>query len=107
MKKRNLSPTVRATILKMCIRDRGDEKELTLFTCSQKGTMRFVVRFIYKEAVMEMCIRDSLITFEELGVDSIMVDEAHNFKNLAIFSKMNNVSGISSSGCLLYTSRCV
>lgn len=27
-----------------------------------------------------------------------MVDEAHNFKNLAIFSKMNNVSGISSSG---------
>ena len=42
--------------------------------------------------------KDGLITFEELGVDSIMVDEAHNFKNLAIFSKMNNVSGISSSG---------
>jgi N12 class adenine-specific DNA methylase len=42
--------------------------------------------------------KDDLITFEELGVDCIMVDEAHNFKNLAIFSKMNNVSGISSSG---------
>ena len=42
--------------------------------------------------------KDDLITFEELGVDSIMVDEAHNFKNRAIFSKMNNVSGISSSG---------
>ena len=42
--------------------------------------------------------KDDLITFEELGVDSIMVDEAHNFKNLSIFSKMNNVSGISSSG---------
>ena len=42
--------------------------------------------------------KDDLITFEELGVDSSMVDEAHNFKNLAIFSKMNNVSGISSSG---------
>lgn len=42
--------------------------------------------------------KDDLITFEELGIDSIMVDEAHNFKNLAIFSKMNNVSGISSSG---------
>lgn len=42
--------------------------------------------------------KDDLITFEELGVDSIMVDEAHQFKNLAIFSKMNNVSGISSSG---------
>ena len=42
--------------------------------------------------------KDDLITFEELGIDSIMVDEAHNFKNLAIFSKMNNVAGISSSG---------
>lgn len=42
--------------------------------------------------------KDDLITFEELGVDCIMVDEAHAFKNLAIFSKMNNVSGISSSG---------
>lgn len=37
--------------------------------------------------------KDDLITFEELGIDSIMVDEAHAFKNLAIFSKMN-VSGI-------------
>ncbi len=42
--------------------------------------------------------KDDLITFEELGIDSIMVDEAHMFKNLAIFSKINNVSGISSSG---------
>ncbi|MFB5366965.1 helicase-related protein [Enterococcus faecium] len=42
--------------------------------------------------------KDDLITFEEMGVDSIMVDEAHTFKNLAIFSKMNNVSGISSNG---------
>lgn len=42
--------------------------------------------------------KDDLITFEELGIDSIMVDEAHNFKNLAVFSKINNVSGISSSG---------
>lgn len=42
--------------------------------------------------------KDDLINFEELGIDSIMVDEAHHFKNMAIFSKMNNVSGISSSG---------
>ena len=42
--------------------------------------------------------KDDLITFEELGIDSIMVDEAHGYKNLAIFSKMNNVSGISSTG---------
>ena len=42
--------------------------------------------------------KDDLITFEELGIDSIMVDEAHNFKNLSIFSKINNVSGISGTG---------
>ncbi|MDE6253997.1 MAG: DEAD/DEAH box helicase family protein [Lachnospiraceae bacterium] len=42
--------------------------------------------------------KDDLICFEELGIDSVMVDEAHRFKNLSIFSKMNNVSGISSFG---------
>lgn len=42
--------------------------------------------------------KDDLISFEELGIDSVMVDEAHHFKNLAVFSKINNVSGISSSG---------
>ena len=42
--------------------------------------------------------KDDLITFEELGIDSVMVDEAHNFKNLAIFSKINNVAGISGAG---------
>lgn len=41
--------------------------------------------------------KDDLITFEELGIDSIMVDEAHAYKNLAVFSKMN-VSGITGSG---------
>ena len=42
--------------------------------------------------------KDDLITFEELGIDSVMVDEAHHFKNLSIFSKINNVPGISSTG---------
>lgn len=42
--------------------------------------------------------KDDLINFEELGIDCLMVDEAHNYKNLAIFSKINNVSGISSTG---------
>lgn len=42
--------------------------------------------------------KDELLCFEALGIDSIMVDEAHGYKNLAIFSKMHNVAGISSSG---------
>lgn len=36
--------------------------------------------------------KDDVLSFEELGVDSIMVDEAHNYKNLTIFSKINNVA---------------
>lgn len=42
--------------------------------------------------------KDDLIYFEDLGIDCLLVDEAHNFKNLAIFSKMNNVAGISGTG---------
>lgn len=38
--------------------------------------------------------KDSVINFEELGVDALFVDEAHNFKNCAIFSKMRNVAGV-------------
>lgn len=37
--------------------------------------------------------KDDAVTFEELGVDSLMVDEAHQFKNLAVQTKMQNVSG--------------
>jgi N12 class adenine-specific DNA methylase len=39
--------------------------------------------------------RDDVVTFEELGVDSLMVDEAHNFKNMMVVSKMRNVAGLS------------
>lgn len=39
--------------------------------------------------------KDDLVTFEELGVDRLFVDEAHYYKNLAAFSKMRNVGGIS------------
>ena len=39
--------------------------------------------------------KDDVVTFEELGVDRLFVDEAHSFKNLAAFSKMRNVGGIS------------
>ncbi len=39
--------------------------------------------------------KDDVITFEELGVDRLFVDEAHGFKNLAVFTKMRNIAGIS------------
>lgn len=41
--------------------------------------------------------KDNIINFEELGIDSMFVDEAHNYKNCSIFSKMTNVAGISNT----------
>lgn len=38
--------------------------------------------------------KDDVVTFEELGVDRLFVDEAHYFKNLFLYSKMRNVGGI-------------
>ncbi|HPE14335.1 MAG TPA: DEAD/DEAH box helicase family protein [Bacilli bacterium] len=44
--------------------------------------------------------KDDVVTFEELGVDSLFVDEAHEFKNLALFSKIRNVAGINNTDSL-------
>lgn len=42
--------------------------------------------------------KDDVITFEELGVDCLMIDEAHNYKNLSFYTKMTNVAGINPNG---------
>lgn len=41
--------------------------------------------------------KDGVITFEELGIDRLFVDEAHNYKNLFLYTKMRNVAGIGQS----------
>ena len=41
--------------------------------------------------------KDDVITFEQLGVDRLYVDEAHSFKNLFLYTKMRNVAGLSTS----------
>lgn len=41
--------------------------------------------------------KDNVINFEELGVDAIYLDEAHYYKNCAVFSKMRNVGGVGQS----------
>lgn len=39
--------------------------------------------------------KDDVISFEELGIDRLFVDESHNYKNLFLYTKMRNVSGLS------------
>ena len=38
--------------------------------------------------------KDDVVTFKELGIDKLFVDEAHNYKNLFLYTKMRNVGGI-------------
>ena len=41
--------------------------------------------------------KDDVVTFEQLGVDRLFIDEAHNYKNLFLYTKMRNVAGLSTS----------
>ena len=41
--------------------------------------------------------KDNVVTFEQLGVDRLFVDESHNYKNLFLYTKMRNVAGIAQS----------
>ena len=41
--------------------------------------------------------KDDVITFEQLGVDRMFVDEAHSYKNLFLYTKMRNVAGLSTT----------
>ncbi len=44
--------------------------------------------------------KDDVVTFEELGIDKLYVDEAHSYKNLFLYTKMRNVAGIGQSEAL-------
>ena len=47
--------------------------------------------------LQESPTRDDVVTFEQLGVDRLYVDEAHSFKNLFLYTKMYNIAGLSTT----------
>ena len=49
------------------------------------------------QKLMDAKVKDDVLTFEELGVDRLFVDEADEFKNLALYTKMRNVGSINTS----------
>lgn len=98
-----ISPDRKERLLKKQIKDIADSIEKMKNQNGQKWTVKQMEgqkKRLEEQllALTEESRKDDLLYFEELGVDCIMVDEAHSYKNLAIFSKMNNVSGISSFG---------
>lgn len=46
---------------------------------------------------LEKANQDDTLTFEQLGIDRLFIDEAHEFKNLFVATKLQNVAGISNS----------
>ena len=69
--------------------NRGDKFSIKQLEKSKKAVQQKLDR------LNDQSRKDDLVTFEDLGVDRLFIDEAHYYKNLAAFTKMRNVSGIS------------
>lgn len=83
-----------------------DTLELSLTDAKRNKDLNFTVRRLESskkkletrlEKLMDAKEKDDVVTFEGLGVDRLFVDEADEFKNLALFTKMRNVGGINTS----------
>lgn len=70
-------------------RNRGDNFSIKQLERTKKTVQQKL------EKLNDQSRKDDVITFEELGVDRLFIDEAHYYKNLAAFTKMRNVGGIS------------
>lgn len=70
-------------------RNRGDKFSIKQLERTKKTVQQKL------EKLNDQSRKDDVITFEELGVDRLFIDEAHYYKNLSVFTKMRNVGGIS------------
>ena len=79
--------------LEMAIQNAKQEKDGERYTVKQieKTKKSLMVRL---EKLNKKEKKDNVVTFEELGVDHLYVDEAHNYKNAFLYTKMRNVAGI-------------
>ncbi len=68
--------------------NRGDS-----FTIKQLEKTKKTIK-VKMDKLNDTSRKDDVVTFEELGVDRLFVDEAHNYKNLFLYTKMRNVGGI-------------
>ena len=70
------------------------------------GAERFSIKALEKtkkslevrlKKLLETGRKDDVVTFEQLGIDRLFVDEAHSYKNLFLYTKMRNVAGLSTT----------
>ena len=68
----------------------GSKFQIKAMECTRKSLQKQIDK-------LQKANQDDTLTFEQLGVDRLFVDELHEFKNLFVSTKLNNVAGISSS----------
>ena len=80
-----------------------DEIELAIEQAKADNGERYTIKQMEKsrkslmtrlEKLNDTSRKDNVVTFEQLGVDRLFVDESHNYKNLFLYTKMRNVAGI-------------
>ena len=88
----------------MMIREQIDEIVAGIAELKEANGERFTIKQMEKSKkrleaklakLTDTSRKDDVVTFEELGVDRLFVDEAHFYKNLFLFTKMRNVAGLS------------
>ena len=80
-----------------------DEIELAIDQAKRDNGERYTIKQMEKsrkalqvrlDKLNDQSRKDNVVTFEQLGVDRLFVDESHNYKNLFLYTKMRNVAGI-------------
>ena len=80
-----------------------DEIELAIEQAKKDNGERYTIKQMEKsrkalqvrlDKLNDQSRKDNVVTFEQLGVDRLFVDENHNYKNLFLYTKMRNVAGI-------------
>ena len=80
-----------------------DEIEMAIETAKAENGERYTIKQMEKtkkslqtrlERLNDTSRKDDVVTFEQLGVDRLFVDESHNYKNMFLYTKMRNVAGI-------------
>lgn len=105
MEKISLSKERREALIKRELSELRQGIQLTKAQAGESWSLKQMVSFEkrLKEKLKNLQneeYKDNLLTFEELGVDFLFVDEAHAYKNLYTYTKMSNVAGVNTSNSL-------
>ena len=87
----------------MSIEKQIDEITMAIEEAAEQEGTRYTVKQMEKtrknlemklERLNDQTRKDDVVTFEQLGVDRLFVDESHFYKNLFLYTKMRNIAGI-------------